>query len=90
MAGAILPAYGWTAGSVPIETYFAMARGSSGHDKGCAHAHGSGDLPALDMTKWFDTNYHYMVPEFTNGQAFSLASTKPICGHRSSVLKRTS
>src|SRR6516162_2527819 len=55
-----------------------MARGSSDHDEGCAHGHGGGDLPALEMTKWFDTNYHYMVPEFTNGQAFSLASTKSI------------
>jgi len=30
------------------------------------------------MTKWFDTNYHYMVPEFHKGQTFSLASRKPI------------
>ena len=78
MVGAIPPAYGWRGGPVPIETYFAMARGSDGHDEGCAHGHGHGDLPALEMTKWFDTNYHYMVPEFTKGQAFSLASTKPI------------
>jgi 5-methyltetrahydropteroyltriglutamate--homocysteine methyltransferase len=78
MVGAIPPAYGWTGGPVPIEIYFAMARGSSGHDEGCAHGHGGRDLPALEMTKWFDTNYHYMVPEFTKGQAFSLASTKPI------------
>jgi 5-methyltetrahydropteroyltriglutamate--homocysteine methyltransferase len=78
MVGAIPPAYGWTGGPVPIETYFAMARGLSGHGEGCAHGHGGGDLPALEMTKWFDTNYHYMVPEFTKGQAFSLASTKPI------------
>jgi 5-methyltetrahydropteroyltriglutamate--homocysteine methyltransferase len=78
MVGAIPPAYGWTGGSVPIETYFAMARGSSDPDEGCAHGQGGRDLPALEMTKWFDTNYHYMVPEFTNGQAFSLASTKPI------------
>jgi 5-methyltetrahydropteroyltriglutamate--homocysteine methyltransferase len=40
-----------------------------------ASAHG---LPALEMTKWFDTNYHYMVPEFGRGQTFSLASTKPL------------
>jgi 5-methyltetrahydropteroyltriglutamate--homocysteine methyltransferase len=30
------------------------------------------------MTKWFDTNYHYLVPEFTAGQTFRLASTGPI------------
>jgi len=30
------------------------------------------------MTKWFDTNYHYLVPEFEKGQTFSLAETKAI------------
>ena len=39
------------------------------------HAHG---VPALEMTKWFDTNYHYMVPELRKDQTFSLASRKPI------------
>ena len=34
------------------------------------------------MTKWFDTNYHYMVPEFTKGQRFTLASTKPVDEYR--------
>ncbi len=29
------------------------------------------------MTKWFDTNYHYLVPELSAGMAFQLASTKP-------------
>ena len=33
---------------------------------------------ALEMTKWFDTNYHYMVPEFSRGQAFALASLKAV------------
>ncbi|MGH7156244.1 MAG: 5-methyltetrahydropteroyltriglutamate--homocysteine S-methyltransferase, partial [Acetobacteraceae bacterium] len=80
MVGAIPPAYGWQGGNVSLDTYFAMARGSSAKvdDEGCAHRHGGCDLPALEMTKWFDTNYHYMVPEFTAGQAFRLASTKPI------------
>ena len=32
----------------------------------------------MEMTKWFDTNYHYIVPEFYEGQKFSLASTKVI------------
>jgi len=32
----------------------------------------------MEMTKWFDTNYHYMVPEFAQRQSFTLASTKPI------------
>jgi 5-methyltetrahydropteroyltriglutamate--homocysteine methyltransferase len=32
----------------------------------------------MEMTKWFDTNYHYIVPEFTEGTTFRLASTKPV------------
>ena len=35
-------------------------------------------VSALEMTKWFDTNYHYMVPELTKDQTFTLASTKVI------------
>ncbi|MCZ0961088.1 5-methyltetrahydropteroyltriglutamate--homocysteine S-methyltransferase [Paracoccus benzoatiresistens] len=45
--------------------YFAMARGTE-------------DAPAMEMTKWFDTNYHYIVPEFTQGQDFRLSSDKPV------------
>ncbi|WP_018185302.1 5-methyltetrahydropteroyltriglutamate--homocysteine S-methyltransferase [Kaistia granuli] len=82
MVGAIPAVYGWTGGEVPLDTYFAMARGSQGgaDDATCGHSHhhaGQG-VPALEMTKWFDTNYHYMVPEFTSGQRFALASTKPL------------
>jgi 5-methyltetrahydropteroyltriglutamate--homocysteine methyltransferase len=44
--------------------------------EGCA-GHGPHGLPALEMTKWFDTNCHYMVPEFAPTQRFTLASTKP-------------
>ncbi len=80
MVGAIPPIYGWDGGTVSLDTYFAMARGSQPDaDDGHAHAHGGhGDLPALEMTKWFDTNYHYMVPELAPDQTFTLASTKPI------------
>ena len=35
-------------------------------------------VPAQEMTKWFDTNYHYMVPELEKDQHFTLASRKPI------------
>jgi 5-methyltetrahydropteroyltriglutamate--homocysteine methyltransferase len=38
----------------PVATYFAMARGYQGAD---------GDVKAFTMKKWFNTNYHYMVPE---------------------------
>ena len=34
------------------------------------------------MTKWFDTNYHYLVPEFTADQTFRLASTKAVDEYR--------
>ena len=36
------------------------------------------DVPALEMTKWFDTNYHYMVPEFSADQTFTLTDNKAI------------
>ncbi|QDU76300.1 5-methyltetrahydropteroyltriglutamate--homocysteine methyltransferase [Bremerella volcania] len=45
-----------------LDRYFAMARGTQ---KGA-------DLPALEMTKWFNTNYHYIVPEWSADQAFEL------------------
>jgi 5-methyltetrahydropteroyltriglutamate--homocysteine methyltransferase len=47
--------------------YFAMARGLQKDNL---------DVKALQMTKWFDTNYHYMVPEFEAHQSFHLANTK--------------
>ncbi len=70
MVGAVPPAYGWSGGPVPLATYFAMARGTRGRP--------GGDLAALEMTKWFDTNYHYLVPELAAGQDFALASTAVI------------
>jgi len=53
----------------PLSGYFALARGlqDAGHD-----------LHALEMTKWFDTNYHYLVPEFTHDQRFRLRGDKPL------------
>jgi len=50
-----------------LDLLFAMARGyqKDGHD-----------ITAMEMTKWFDTNYHYIVPEFTANQQFSLYSNK--------------
>jgi 5-methyltetrahydropteroyltriglutamate--homocysteine methyltransferase len=87
MVGAIPPAYGWTGGPVDLDTYFAMARGAQGDGEGrgadqpgCGHpGHNHGvDVVAMEMTKWFDTNYHYLAPEFGAGQAFRLSSTKPV------------
>ncbi|MGH8698671.1 MAG: 5-methyltetrahydropteroyltriglutamate--homocysteine S-methyltransferase, partial [Burkholderiales bacterium] len=65
LVGAVPRRYQWTGSTVDADTYFAMARGGR-------------DAPAMEMTKWFDTNYHYLVPEFEPGQAFRLASTKPL------------
>lgn len=83
MVGAIPEIYDWSGGKVPLATYFAMARGAAGgsHDETCTHGHAPGEghgVPAQEMTKWFDTNYHYMVPEVFAGQTFSLSSTKPV------------
>ena len=84
MVGAIPEIYRWDGGPVPLATYFAMARGAQGetHEADCGHAHHGHDtahgVPAQEMTKWFDTNYHYMVPELTKDQKFTLASRKPI------------
>jgi len=71
MVGAVPPVYGWQGGAVPLDTYFAMARGAAAGDKNAG-------LPALEMTKWFDTNYHYMVPTFVCGQEFALTHMKPL------------
>src|SRR5437667_380835 len=69
LVGAVPKRYGWTGGPVDLETYFAMARGVQA---------GGRDVTAMEMTKWFDTNYHYIVPEFDPGQAFRLSSSKPV------------
>src|SRR5437870_5235867 len=69
MVAAVPARYGWSGGPVDLDTYFAMARGVQA---------GGRDVTAMEMTKWFDTNYHYLVPEFDRGQAFRLASTKPV------------
>ena len=52
-----------------LDLYFAMARGSQKEGQ---------DVVAMEMTKWFDTNYHYIVPEFTKNQEFKLFSSKII------------
>lgn len=50
-----------------LDTYFAMARGYQG---------GSGDVKALAMKKWFNTNYHYIVPEIEDDTVISLDCEK--------------
>jgi 5-methyltetrahydropteroyltriglutamate--homocysteine methyltransferase len=48
-----------------LDRYFAMARGAA-------------DVAPLEMTKWFDTNYHYLVPELGPDTQFRLDSSKPL------------
>lgn len=67
MVGAVPERYGFSGGEVDLTTYFAMARGRQS---------GGQDVVAMEMTKWFDTNYHYIVPEFHSGQRFKLSSSK--------------
>ncbi|QNR84189.1 5-methyltetrahydropteroyltriglutamate--homocysteine S-methyltransferase [Pedobacter riviphilus] len=56
-------------GNSELDLYFAMARGYQKEGL---------DVVAMEMTKWFDTNYHYIVPEFYKNQPFKLFSTKII------------
>ncbi|MBP5464960.1 MAG: 5-methyltetrahydropteroyltriglutamate--homocysteine S-methyltransferase, partial [Treponema sp.] len=53
-------------GLSPLDTYFAMAHGYQG-DKG--------DVKALPMKKWFNTNYHYLVPELEDGVKLSVSDS---------------
>ncbi|NML70125.1 5-methyltetrahydropteroyltriglutamate--homocysteine S-methyltransferase [Chryseobacterium sp. RP-3-3] len=55
--------------SSELDLYFAMARGFQKDGL---------DITAMEMTKWFDTNYHYIVPEFQKNQEFKLFSNKII------------
>ena len=65
MLGAVPPRFGHDGGTVPLDLYFAMARGRK-------------EAPAMEMTKWFDTNYHYIVPELTAEMEFRLSSSKAL------------
>lgn len=67
LTGAVPERYEWSGDEVDLDTYFAMARGSA-----------KDDLPAMEMTKWFNTNYHYIVPELHSDIEFSLSSRKPL------------
>ncbi|MBN2292068.1 MAG: 5-methyltetrahydropteroyltriglutamate--homocysteine S-methyltransferase, partial [Pirellulales bacterium] len=60
-----------------LDLYFAMARGAQICSCGI-ECDEKESLAALEMTKWFDTNYHYLVPEFEPDQQFILGSTKPL------------
>ncbi|KAL8125533.1 5-methyltetrahydropteroyltriglutamate--homocysteine methyltransferase-like [Apium graveolens] len=65
MLGAVPDRYNWNGGEIGFDTYFSMARGNA-------------SVPAMEMTKWFDTNYHYIVPELGPEVKFSYASHKAL------------
>ncbi|MGH1375097.1 MAG: 5-methyltetrahydropteroyltriglutamate--homocysteine S-methyltransferase [Alphaproteobacteria bacterium] len=65
--GLVPKRYNWDGSSIDLDTYFAMARGRQ---------QGGVDVVAMEMTKWYDTNYHYIVPEFEEGFEPKLSNTK--------------
>ncbi|MBK4739378.1 5-methyltetrahydropteroyltriglutamate--homocysteine S-methyltransferase [Noviherbaspirillum pedocola] len=58
-----------------LDNYFRVARGRS-TQRTEAHASCCSGVAAGEMTKWFDTNYHYIVPEFTAATEFKLDATR--------------
>ncbi|KAH9560238.1 hypothetical protein CY35_06G096600 [Sphagnum magellanicum] len=69
LGGAVPPRYNWTGGEIGFDVYFSMARGNA-------------TQPAMEMTKWFDTNYHYIVPELGPGTKFSVSSKKVVSEYK--------
>ncbi|MFT6077542.1 MAG: 5-methyltetrahydropteroyltriglutamate--homocysteine methyltransferase [Rickettsiales bacterium] len=65
--GAVPKRFNFDGDKVDLDLYFAMARGQQKDGI---------DVVAMEMTKWFDTNYHYIVPEFAGNQKFKLSCTK--------------
>lgn len=62
--GAVPPRFGWGGGELDLDTYFRMARGRAPTGQPAF---------ACEMTKWLDTNYHYLVPELRADQTFALS-----------------
>lgn len=58
-----------------LDNYFRVARGRSA-ETAEAHAGCCGGVAAGEMTKWFDTNYHYIVPEFSAATTFQLDASR--------------
>jgi 5-methyltetrahydropteroyltriglutamate--homocysteine methyltransferase len=61
--------YNHEGGKVSLATYFAMARGNK-------------EAVASEMTKWFNTNYHYIVPEYEKGKVYAITENKPLQAYR--------
>jgi 5-methyltetrahydropteroyltriglutamate--homocysteine methyltransferase len=84
LVGNVPPRFGWKGGEVDLDTRFAIARGvrpeasvrTATASCGCATCQPAAATYASEMTKWFDTNYHFIVPEFLAGTQFKLSATK--------------
>ncbi|GAB6992333.1 5-methyltetrahydropteroyltriglutamate--homocysteine S-methyltransferase [Paenibacillus pini] len=68
MFGLVPERFGYEGGVVPLKTYYAMARGNQG-------------ATACEMTKWFNTNYHYIVPELDGAEPV-LTENRPLTAYR--------
>lgn len=64
LLGVVPERFGNIDGEVELDTFFCMARGQAPDGQ---------EAPPCEMTKWFNTNYHYIVPEFTRDQEFNIA-----------------
>ncbi|HEY5013473.1 MAG TPA: 5-methyltetrahydropteroyltriglutamate--homocysteine S-methyltransferase, partial [Acidimicrobiia bacterium] len=69
MVGAVPDRYRSEDGAIDLDAYFAMARGGDLRGR---------SVSALEMTKWFDTNYHYIVPELHSAQRFEYTGSKAV------------
>lgn len=84
LLGNVPPRFQWQGGQTDVNTVFTIARGTQGGATPAAHEHradcGCGEKKvstyASEMTKWLDTNYHYIVPEFQASTKFALSSSK--------------
>ena len=79
LLGNVPDRFQWNGEAVDLDLRFRIARGTDGtagdiQECDCGE---SSTAFASEMTKWFDTNYHYIVPEFTQNTAFKLSSSKP-------------
>ncbi|MDV5149548.1 5-methyltetrahydropteroyltriglutamate--homocysteine S-methyltransferase [Streptomyces sp. SBC-4] len=72
MVGAIPARHRAAVAADPLDGYFAMARGTQ-------------DVAPLEMTKWFDTNYHYLVPELGPDTVFAADSSQQVTGFREAL-----
>ena len=72
LLGNVPPRFEWSGAMVDIDTMFRIARGGAKPEG----SNGKSAQVAAEMTKWFDTNYHYIVPEFSPDTVFKTASSK--------------